>query len=139
MHSVGKTGFGRYDHFSSDGIVITANQDLAGASNHAHATIGGTPIFHHLSDFPPGLSVEAAAKQVVGFAAAAAARSAPQFGVFRTILQPATYHYNVAAAATATAGDGLVWVDPITMGVLAKIELAADAAATVATSAAVEG
>ena len=142
-----------YDQFSPDGIVLSAGRDAAhGSSNAAHATAGGTPIFHHLCDFPPGMSVANAANVVAQFAHSSACRggvgggsagnvrangtagcgaaggggvggpTGPTFGVFRTILQPATYHYHVAEAASAAAAN-LVWVDPVTMGILAKIEL----------------
>jgi hypothetical protein len=33
----------------------------------AHATQGGTPVLHHISDFAPGLSVADASKVVVAF------------------------------------------------------------------------
>ena len=41
----------------------------------------------------------------------------------RTILQPASYHYQVAEEASGLAE--VEWVDPVTMGILAKLELAA--------------
>jgi hypothetical protein len=48
--------------------------------------------------------------------------NSPQFAVFRTILQPASFHHYVATNASATRSN-VEWVDPVTMGMLVKLHL----------------
>lgn len=40
------------------------------------------------------------------------------------VIKPATYHYQVAEAADDAAAPNLVWVDPVTLGILAKLDIA---------------
>jgi hypothetical protein len=111
-----------YAVFSGAGIVLSADKDRKNPhSNTGCLTDQGVPVMHHVSDLPPGTSVGAAAGIVAQLAVHQAAHPAvPEFGVFRTILQPAQYHADVAAAADKLAAN-VVWVDPVTMGQLVKI------------------
>jgi hypothetical protein len=85
---------------------------------------------HHVADLPGGDVAKATAVVVSIAKPKAAARATtgdhaeggtpPQFMVFRTILQTASFHDQVAVAASAAVPE-LVWVDPITLGALVKV------------------
>jgi hypothetical protein len=108
-----------YSSFSPDGIVITANKDPQGADNSGRVTAEGMPVMHHVSDLPGG-DVAKAAAVVVAIAKPGAAKRVPQFMVFRTILQPASFHDQVATAASEAVPE-IEWVDPVTLGKLVKV------------------
>ena len=102
--------------------MLSQPRDTFGPNNTAHATKGGTPIFHHLQDLPKGMAVADAVNQVIERCGKVVS-IVPTFCIFRTILQPASFHYQVAKAASEVAPN-LVWVDPIAMGILAKLQIA---------------
>ena len=78
-------------------------------------------MLHHIQDLPIGISMPDALKSVTEFAATQAqAPNVPQFAVFRTILQPASFHGDVATQSAAAAAN-LAWVDPVTAGMLVKL------------------
>ena len=86
-----------YDQFSPAGIVIGNARDRADQKNDGRVTDGGTPVMHHIADLPGG-DVNGSAKMVQDFVASG--KGSPVFGVFRTILQSATFHYDVAEQAS---------------------------------------
>ena len=104
-------------------MVYTPNIDPRGPQNGGGVTKQGVPVMHHVADLPIGLSVDDGVKLVVAFAHAQNIESStPSFGIFRTILQPAAYHHQVATTASAQAAN-LEWVDPVTMGMLVKLHV----------------
>lgn len=113
-----------YDNFSPAGIVVSSAQDHRGPSLKGGVTAAGTPVIHHVADLPGG-NVSAAA-QMVADTVTHASRQQPQFAVFRTILQTADFHVDVAnAAENLVRGLSLKWVDPLTLGALVKLEVEA--------------
>jgi hypothetical protein len=110
-----------YDGFSSAGIVVSPNMDHRGTSLNGGVTVAGTPVMHHASDLPNG-DVDGSAKIVAGIVLGASA-TVPQFAMFRTILQTASFHADVAIAAGKLVGTrSLKWVDPLTLGALVKLQ-----------------
>ena len=110
-----------YASFSPAGVVYSAPDDPRGGGNGGGLTAEGVPIMHHVADLPVGISMADAEQQVQAYAAKQAG-TAPSFAVFRTILQPAAFHHDLATSASAASAN-LVWVDPVTMGVLVKLHL----------------
>jgi hypothetical protein len=136
-----------YSSFSPGGIVLTANIDPQGGANDGKVTAQGVPVMHHVSDLPGG-DVKKATAVVVSIAKPrrpnvggtklalgaehgttsedgadedeVGATKLPQFMIFRTILQTAQFHDDVAVAASAAVPE-LVWVDPVTLGALVKV------------------
>jgi len=109
-----------YSKFSSNGIVLETSQD-------PNTTVFGQswvwkdmPVLHHVADLVNG-DVDKSADMVVQFVNGQNTTSLPSFMVFRTILQTATYHYNVAESSRARSALPIEWVDPHTLGALARI------------------
>ena len=102
-----------YVPFSWDGM--TDQSGYAPSSTVPFLTSGTTPVFQE-QDLPGG--------DVKGATAAVLANYKPgrSFQVYRTVLQPASYHAAVTAAVTA-ANPNLKVVSPITMAYLARIAL----------------
>jgi len=110
-----------YAAFSPAGIVYTPTIDPRGTNNTGGVTADGVPVMHHIADLPIGISLSDALSSVSGFADSQKQSPAtPFFAVFRTILQPASFHHTVATKSAA-ASDNVEWVDPVTMGILVKL------------------
>eukprot|EP00038_Savillea_parva_P023636 m.41959 g.41959 ORF g.41959 m.41959 type:complete len:557 (+) comp6201_c0_seq1:79-1749(+) len=119
---LGPEGEAIYDAFSPAGIVVSPNQDYRGVGLGGGVTPRGTPVIHHVTDLPGGNATAAAI--VVADIVELTPRFKPQFAMFRTILQSATFHADVATIATervAARLRQLVWVDPLTLGALVKL------------------
>ena len=101
-----------YSVFSPSGIVLSPPVDPDSRNLHAYH---GMPIFKHVSDVTGDPST--AANTILEYAS-----PYTKFYMFRTILQNASYHYEVSLLVKAKASH-FEFVDPYTLSVLAKVYL----------------
>lgn len=101
-----------YSTFSPSGIVLSPPADPDSRNLHAY---NGMPIFKHVSDV--GGDPSTAANTILKYAS-----PYTKFYMFRTILQNASYHYEVSLQVKAKANQ-FEFVDPYSLSVLAKVYL----------------
>lgn len=101
-----------YATFSPSGMVLTPYIDPDQSNLHAY---GKMPIFKHISDV--GGDPSAAANTILQYAS-----PYTKFYMFRTVLQNASYHYEVSQQVKAKTNQ-FEFVDPYTLSVLAKVYL----------------
>ena len=113
-----------YAAFSTAGIVTSPGKDMLPITPFGgRLTREGVPVMHHVTDLPTGISMSDALQHVASFVKGRPSGECV-FGVFRTILQPAQFHDQLAlSAASQSQSPSLVWVDPATMGALIRIRV----------------